>query len=39
MRQESSKRSYDQDDARRLWEASEELIAATESAHDTGRAD
>ena len=35
----SSKRSYDQDDARRLWDVSEELTASTESAHDTGRTD
>ncbi|MCH9010671.1 MAG: SDR family NAD(P)-dependent oxidoreductase [Chloroflexi bacterium] len=35
----SSKRSYDQDDARRLWEVSEELTASTRVAQDTGRPD
>lgn len=37
--QPSSKRSYDQELARRLWNVSEELTASTESAHDTGRTD
>ena len=35
----SSKRSYDQDDATRLWDVSEELTASTASAQNTRRPD
>lgn len=35
----SSKRSYDQDDARRLWKVSEELTASARGAQDLGRPD